>query len=105
MAKCWGFAQVCDRNFEVGRQSRVGVLEVTTNIVLFFDICKSWANYLYFFIFLPQKYIQKQYIYYVYILYTFNLQKLVRDKCEISASLVRGKCETFRLVTYSNKMP
>ena len=29
----------CGRKFEVGRQSRVGALEIT--ILLFFDICKS----------------------------------------------------------------
>ena len=29
------FAQLCERSFEVGRLSRVGVLEVTTNILFF----------------------------------------------------------------------
>ena len=32
MVKCWEFARMCDYNFEVGRRSRVGALEITTNI-------------------------------------------------------------------------
>ena len=33
------FARQCDSDFEVGRQSRVGVLEVTI-----FDICKFFSK-------------------------------------------------------------
>ena len=38
MVKCWKFARMCDYNFEVGWRSRVGVLEITTNICAFLGL-------------------------------------------------------------------
>ena len=39
LGKIWIFAQWCECTFEVGRQSRVGVLEVL------FDICKTFLHF------------------------------------------------------------